>query len=220
VIRARGLSRAYPDGGGRPVPVLQGLDLDVAAGDFVAVTGRSGSGKSTLLQVLGGLDGDFEGEVTVAGQRLDGLGEAARARFRGARVGFVFQAFHLVPGMTALENVALPAAFSPAPVPDAPARARAALERLGLGAQADRRPAQLSGGERQRVALARALFFEPEVLLCDEPTGNLDAETAEEVVARFAELHRAGVTLVAVTHEERLRRAAARVLVLAQGRLS
>jgi putative ABC transport system ATP-binding protein len=214
------VSHAYLDGGAAGAPVLDRLDLDVPAGDFVAITGRSGSGKSTLLHVLGGLDAGFSGELTVAGQRLDGAREPARSRFRGQRVGFVFQAFHLIPGLSALENAALPAAFSPGPVPDAPARALASLQRLGLGEKAHRRLDQLSGGERQRVALARALFFRPPLLLCDEPTGNLDAGTAEEVVGYLGELHREGVTLVVVTHEERLRRAAARVLVLARGRLS
>jgi putative ABC transport system ATP-binding protein len=220
VIAARGLSKDYPDGAAARIPVLRDLDLSVEAGEFVAVVGRSGSGKSTLLHVLGGLDADFSGQVTVAGERLDGRGEVARARFRNQRVGFVFQSFHLVAGLTALENVALPAAFAPAAVPDAADRARAALARVGLTGKEGRRPAQLSGGERQRVAIARALFFRPPVLLCDEPTGNLDAETAAAVVAHFGELHRAGLTLVVVTHEERLRRAAGRVLVLAEGRLS
>ena len=219
MIQARGLVKSYQDGAAR-VPVLQGLDLAVAAGDFVALVGRSGSGKSTLLHLLGGLDQDFQGELTVAGERLDGRGEAERARFRNRRVGFVFQSFHLVAGLTAAENVALPAAFAARPVAGAPAQAREALAAVGLADKAGRLPSQLSGGERQRVAIARALFFRPPLLLCDEPTGNLDAETADEVVAHFSRLHQAGLTLVVVTHEERLRRAAARVLVLREGKLS
>jgi putative ABC transport system ATP-binding protein len=220
VIHVRALSRRYRDGTAPGVPVLADLGLEVGAGDFLAVVGRSGSGKSTLLHILGGLDADFQGQVEVAGVRLDGLGEPARARFRNQQVGFVFQSFHLVPALTALENVALPAAFAPTAQGDVTPRARAALERVGLAGKEGRLPAQLSGGERQRVAIARALFFRPRVLLCDEPTGNLDADTADEVVEHFTELHRAGLTLVVVTHEERLRRAARRVLTLAAGQLA
>lgn len=219
MISVRALRRGYDDAGGR-VTVLDGVDLDVAAGEFLAVVGRSGSGKSTLLHVLGGLDSAFTGEVEVAGTKLRGLGDEALARFRNAQVGFVFQSFHLVPGLPAVENVALPAAFGAAPPADAAAQAKEALARVGLGDKAARLPSQLSGGERQRVAIARALFNRPKVLLCDEPTGNLDAQTADEVVALFGELNRAGLTIVAVTHEDRLRAAASRVVTLREGRLA
>lgn len=219
MIRVASLSRSYADGAAL-VRVLDGVDLAVAPGEFLAVVGRSGSGKSTLLHVLGGLDSGFTGEVEVAGVRLAGLSDEALARFRNEEVGFVFQAFHLVPGLTAAENVALPAAFARQEPAEVEHRAREALMRVGLEGKAGRRPGQLSGGERQRVAIARALFARPKVLLCDEPTGNLDAQTADEVVGLFSELNRAGLTIVAVTHEERLRSAASRVVSLAQGRLS
>lgn len=220
MIVTQGLSRSYPDGARGPVPVLSGVDLRVEAGEFAAIVGRSGSGKSTLLHVLGGLDSGFVGEVTVAGTRLQGLAEAALARFRNREVGFVFQSFHLVAGLEAHENVALPSYFDPAVEDGARSRALEALERVGLGDKAARLPGQLSGGERQRVAIARALFARPQVLLCDEPTGNLDAETARGITELFQELNRQGLTVVVVTHEERLRSVASRVLTLAGGRLA
>ncbi len=220
MIVTRRLTRSYPDGARGRAVVLAGVDLEVKAGEFTAVVGRSGSGKSTLLHVLGGLDSGFEGEVTVAGIRLDGLAELALARFRNRQVGFVFQSFHLVGGLRAHENVALPAYFDATAGDDARARALEALARVGLEGKAERLPSQLSGGERQRVAIARALFSRPRVLLCDEPTGNLDAETAEEIIELFKTLNRDGLTVLAVTHEERLRGAATRVLTLGHGVLS
>jgi len=220
VIHAKDVSREYDDGAKGRLKVLDGVSLSVAQGEFVAIVGRSGSGKSTLLHVLGGLDTEFRGQVTVAGTRLDGLADAALSRFRNETVGFVFQSFHLMSGVSALENVLLPARFSATPVTDLEGRAKAALERVGLTSHAARSPGQLSGGERQRVAIARALFSAPKVLLCDEPTGNLDAETADGVVALFKQLNASGLTIVAVTHEDRLRAAASRVLTLSKGVLS
>lgn len=220
MIEAKDISREYDDGAKGRLKVLDGVSLSVAQGEFVAIVGRSGSGKSTLLHVLGGLDTDFRGQVTVAGTRLDGLADAALSRFRNETVGFVFQSFHLMSGVSALENVLLPARFSATPVADLEGRAKAALERVGLTSHAARSPGQLSGGERQRVAIARALFSAPKVLLCDEPTGNLDAETADGVVALFKQLNASGLTIVAVTHEDRLRAAASRVLTLSKGVLS
>jgi putative ABC transport system ATP-binding protein len=221
MISVAGLGRAFDEGRPGAVTVLSGVDVEIAKGEFVAIVGRSGSGKSTFLQILGGLDTAYRGEVKVDGQRITGLSDAALSRYRNEVVGFVFQSFHLVPGLTSAENVALPALFrSAAGGGDTEARAAAALERVGLGEKRGRLPGQLSGGERQRVAIARALFSEPRVLLCDEPTGNLDATTAEEIVALFQGLNRAGLTIVAVTHEERLRAAATRVLTLAGGTLA
>ena len=221
MISASDLSRSYDDGARGLVRVLDGVTLSIAAGEFVAVVGRSGSGKSTLLHVLGGLDSAYAGSVTVAGTKLDGLGDRALASFRNASVGFVFQSFHLVAGMSALENVMLPAAFSGGGSTDGDAaRAKEALARVGLGEKVERLPGQLSGGERQRVAIARALFNRPKVLLCDEPTGNLDVQTADEVIGLFQSLNAEGLTIVAVTHEERLRSAAKRVLTLVEGKLS
>ncbi len=211
MILTRRLTRAYQDGTRGEVRVLDDVGLHIAPGEFVAIVGRSGAGKSTLLQVLGGLDAGFTGEVEVAGRRLSQLSEAGLARFRSEDVGFVFQFFHLVGGLTALENVLLPSAFGGA---RDEAKALAALTRVGLGDKAGRLPSQLSGGERQRVAIARALFNGPRVLLCDEPTGNLDAQTADDIIALFRSLHAEGLTIVAVTHEDRLRDAASRVISL------
>ncbi len=221
MIEAKGLQRSYEDGEGNTLQVLAGVDLWVAPGEFLAITGRSGSGKSTLLHILGGLDADYRGEVTVAGSRITGMSDDALARFRNLQVAFVFQSFHLVAGLRALDNVALPAFFGGA-IEDAEvdARAREALERVGLKGKADRLPAQLSGGERQRVAIARALFTRPKVLFCDEPTGNLDGATGNEVIALFSQLNAEGLTVVAVTHEDRMSAAARRVLKLQDGRLA
>jgi putative ABC transport system ATP-binding protein len=219
VISVAGLSKAYVDGERGAVRVLDGVSLEVAKGEFVAIVGRSGSGKSTLLHVLGGLDSEYEGQVSVDGVSLRSLPDGALSRFRNERVGFVFQSFHLVQGFSALENVALPSYFGPARA-DVYQRAREALGRVGLGDKTERSPGQLSGGERQRVAVARALFAEPKVLLCDEPTGNLDAQTAEGVITLFEALHRDGLTLVTVTHEARLEQAAKRVVRLEGGRLA
>ena len=220
MIEAKGLTRKYEDGEGRVLTVLDGVDLSVAAGEFVAIMGRSGSGKSTLLHILGGLDADYAGEVTVAGSRLTGLTDSALSRFRNQQVAFVFQSFHLVPGLSAADNVALPAFFGGVGSDDeVQTRARQALERVGLKEKMDRLPAQLSGGERQRVAIARALFTQPKVLFCDEPTGNLDASTGSDVIALFGQLNSEGLTVLAVTHEERVSVAARRVLQLREGRL-
>jgi putative ABC transport system ATP-binding protein len=222
MIALRGVSKGFKDGD-RAIPVLRGVNLSVAPGELVAIVGASGSGKSTLLYILGALDRDFEGEAEVAGQLLHRLSVAERAELRNRSIGFVFQSFNLLPGLSALENVMLPGMLRR----DGPdgraaalrARAAEALARVGLQDRAHAPPARLSGGERQRVAIARALFTGPAVLLADEPTGNLDAATGEDVIARFAALAREGLTIVVVTHEERVSRAATRVLHLHDGRL-
>ncbi len=218
MIRARDIVKEYVDGDGTKVRVLDGMSLEVQDGDFVAVVGPSGSGKSTLLHLLGGLDVHYQGEVEVGGVKLNGLGDKALARFRNTHVGFVFQSFHLIPNLSALENVLMPSHFGVAPA-DGRKRAEALLERVGLGAKKDRAPVRLSGGERQRVAIARALYSGPKLLLCDEPTGNLDAATGAGVIQLFQELHREGLTVLAVTHEDRMSAAARRVLRLKEGRL-
>jgi len=217
VIHARQLRKAYRNGADE-IRVLNGLDLDVRAGEFVAVVGPSGSGKSTLLHVLGGLDASYAGEVEVAGVRLNELNDVALARFRNRQVGFVFQSFHLIASLSALDNVLLPAFFDVEAVAG-PRRKRAedVLARVGLIEKKNRVPSQLSGGERQRTAIARALFAEPKLLLCDEPTGNLDETTGGEVIELFRELHRDGLTILVVTHEDRMSTAAQRVLRLTGG---
>ena len=217
MIHARQLRKAYRNGANE-LRVLNGLDLDVRAGEFVAVVGPSGSGKSTLLHVLGGLDASYEGEVEVAGVRLNELSDVALARFRNRQVGFVFQSFHLIASLSALDNVLLPAFFDVEAVAG-PRRKRAedVLARVGLAEKKNRIPSQLSGGERQRTAIARALFTEPKLLLCDEPTGNLDETTGGEVIELFRELHRDGLTILVVTHEDRMSTAAQRVLQLTGG---
>ncbi len=222
MIRLRGVTKSFRDAGVE-VPVLRGVDLDVAAGEMVAIVGPSGSGKSTLLYVAGALDRDWSGEAVVADVPLAGLSPERRADLRNRAVGFVFQSFNLLPGISAVENVMLPGLLRRGerqPTATIRARAAGALDEVGLAEKADQPPARLSGGERQRVAIARALFAGPKVLLADEPTGNLDAVTGEGIIRLFADLAAAGLTVLVVTHEERVSRAASRVLHLADGRLS
>jgi putative ABC transport system ATP-binding protein len=212
-IALRGVNKRY---GAREL--LAGVDLEIKRGEFVAVEGQSGSGKSTLLHLLGGLDREFEGDAQVLGCDLRSLSDRELAALRHTQIGFIFQSFNLLPALTALENVLLPDFFGDG-VPDAARRARESLARVGLGDKAAAKPAFLSGGERQRVAIARALLARPPLLLADEPTGNLDARTGEEVIALFKELHADGMTLLIVTHEARVSHAARRVLVLRDGKL-
>ncbi len=223
MIHARGLHKSYPDGDGQPQRVLAGADLDVAEGELVAVVGPSGCGKSTLLNLLGGLDVEYQGEIEVGGKKLRGLSDCELSLFRNRTVGFVFQSFNLLAPLTALQNVMLPSYFGShggEGGPQLEQRARAALARVGLEAKSGRRPAELSGGERQRVAIARALFGQPRLILCDEPTGNLDEKTGAEIIDFFVKLVREEkLTMVVVTHEERVSRAAAKVLRLKEGQL-
>jgi putative ABC transport system ATP-binding protein len=220
VISLRAITKSFRDGP-QEVQVLRGVDLDAAPGQLVAIVGQSGSGKSTLLYVAGALDGDFGGEAIVAGESLRTMSEAARAELRNRRIGFVFQSFNLLPGLTALENVMLPGVLRRGGEPFDALRehARGALERVGIADKAGSRPARLSGGERQRVAIARALAAGPALLLADEPTGNLDAESGEGIIRLFRELAAGGLTVLVVTHEARVSRAASRVLHLREGRL-
>jgi ABC-type lipoprotein export system ATPase subunit len=218
ILRAQGLVKTF--GRGRAARrVLDGAGLEVAAGEMVAVVGRSGSGKSTLLHLLGGLDRAEAGTIELAGERVDGRSERDLARLRARRVGFVFQFFHLIPELSGEENVAL-AARLPDAAPDAPARGRALLERLGLTDVAGAMPHELSGGEQQRIALARALVNDPAVVLADEPTGNLDPSAARIVLDVLREIAAEGRAVLLVTHEDAATAAAARVLRLQEGVLA
>jgi putative ABC transport system ATP-binding protein len=204
--------------GGAEVTVLDGVSLDVARGECVAITGPSGSGKSTLLGLLAGLDTPVRGAVVVDGVDLGGLDEDALARFRRDRIGFVFQSYHLIPTLTAVENVAVPLEL--AGVSDARARATALLAEVGLAARGHHYPVQLSGGEQQRVALARAVARSPVLLLADEPTGNLDSATGAQIIALLLSLNRErGSTLVLVTHDPALAIQADRQVALRDGRV-
>ena len=201
-----------------PVEILKGVDLDVTAGESVAIVGPSGSGKTSLLMVVAGLERATSGRVRVAGREFNGLDEDSLALIRGANIGIVFQSFHLVSTMTALENVALPLEF--AGKPDAFETAHALLEEVGLAHRTDHFPAQLSGGEQQRVALARALSPRPQLLLADEPTGNLDGKTGDLIVNLMFDLQRRRqATLILVTHDARLAERCSRVVHMADGRI-
>ena len=220
MIRLRGVTKAFRDAGGE-VPILRGVDLDVAAGELVAIVGPSGSGKSTLLYVAGALDRDFGGEATVAGKPLRGLSEPDRAELRNRAVGFVFQAFNLLPALDARENLELPFRLAGARI-DPPTREwiEQLIERLGLGPRLTHRPAELSGGQQQRVAIARALATRPDVVFADEPTGALDSATSADVLDLLATLAREeGQTVVLVTHDEDAARRAERVVRLEDGRI-
>jgi ABC-type lipoprotein export system ATPase subunit len=216
VLRAQGLEKRYGDGEGL-VRALDGVELDVAPGESLAVMGPSGCGKSTLLHLLGGLERPSAGEVWLAGRRVDRLSEKALARLRRRAIGFVFQAFHLMDELTALENVELPALLAGSSPRAARRRATELLQQVGLTDRADHLPAALSGGQRQRVAIARALSNEPLVVLADEPTGNLDTAATLDVLRVLDSLRAAGQTLVIVTHEARVAATADRLISMRDG---
>ncbi|WP_428265395.1 ABC transporter ATP-binding protein [Haliangium sp.] len=217
VIKLRDVRKSYGTGAGR-TPVLRGVSFDVRRGELIALVGQSGSGKSTLLNIIGGLDRADEGQVEVLGQDYANTSEARLAALRNRDIGFVFQSFNLLDHLSCLGNVTLPAVFSRAAGQEEHARGMEALRRVGMSDLAHRKPGELSGGQKQRVAIARALFCRPSLLLCDEPTGNLDSHTGREVIDFFRELNeRDRVTLVIVTHERRVSKVAARVISMRDG---
>jgi putative ABC transport system ATP-binding protein len=220
-VRAEHVTREHDAGKGTR-RALSEVDFVVSSGEFVAVLGPSGSGKSTLLSIIGGLDRAYRGKVFLWGEDIGAMSDTRLARLRGKHIGFVFQHFHLLSHLTVLENVTTPALFDPeANEAQDVKHAKDLLDRLGLADRVTDTPAELSGGQRQRVAIARALLRQPKLLLCDEPTGNLDAETGAQTIELFEELYRQeGLTIVAVTHEERLARVASRIVRLQDGRIA
>jgi ABC-type lipoprotein export system ATPase subunit len=219
VVRLTNISRQYGRGE-QATHALRSVSLEVPAGVLVKIVGTSGSGKTTLLNIIGGLDTDYTGTAVVAGRNLKDLGDRELSRFRNQTVGFVFQHFHLLDHLDALQNVALAAFFADGDIRRAPERAEEVLVRVGLKEKLRQLPGQLSGGQKQRVAIARALFNRPRLILADEPTGNLDTRTGGQVIALFQSLNQEdGLTVVAVTHEEQLFRLADKSIRLEDGRV-
>jgi putative ABC transport system ATP-binding protein len=220
VVEMHEIHKTYHSGSGtRTVEVhaLRGVSLEIAAGDYVAIMGPSGSGKSTLMHVIGMLDSPTQGTYQLSGDQVSGLSEAELARVRNNRIGFVFQAFFLLPRLTALMNVALPLVYRGVGAAERIKRAKAALESVGLGDRMTHYPAELSGGQKQRVAIARALVQEPDILLADEPTGALDSQSTEDILELFSSLHRSGKTIIVVTHEADVGARARRTIRLRDG---
>ncbi|MDP6795593.1 MAG: ABC transporter ATP-binding protein [Verrucomicrobiota bacterium] len=217
ILSARGLHKSY-DLGRRKVEVLHGVSLDIVGGDFLSLQGSSGAGKSTLLHLLGGLDEPSDGVVLAEGQSVFGMGAARLAKWRNREVGFVFQSYHLLPEFDALENVTLPARMAHIGASAAEERGMELLKRVGLAKRMHHLPTELSGGEQQRVALARALINRPRILFADEPTGNLDSKTGNEVLDLLCELQReAKLTMIIATHDDRVASRAHKTLRLADG---
>lgn len=220
LLEARNVHKTYVIGR-RTLEVLRGVSMTVHRSEFLALKGASGAGKSTLLHLLGGLDTPNEGEIWFDGKNLTEFSRSNLARWRNKKVGFIFQAYHLLPELDALENVCLPARLARVSASVAEARARQLLERVGLGARLDHKPYELSGGEQQRVALARSLINEPELIVADEPTGNLDSHTGEEIIELLLALRsEKQTTLVIATHDSKVAARAPRVLELADGLLT
>lgn len=219
LIRVEDLHRHFTMGD-QTVRALSGVTTTIAAGEFLAMMGPSGSGKSTLLYLLGGLDRPTSGQIWIDGQELSGLDEGGLALYRQLMVGFIFQSFHLIPTMTALQNVMFPMVFAQVPMADRRTRAAELLTLVGLGKRLDHRPTELSGGQQQRVAIARALANNPRLILADEPTGNLDSHTGEEIMALLVRLNREeGRTILIVSHDPSVTDYATRALYLRDGAL-
>jgi ABC-type lipoprotein export system ATPase subunit len=216
IIRLRAVSKVY-EMGTAAVNALRGVDLDITAGEYVGVIGPSGSGKTTLMDIIGCLARPTSGSYEFAGRRVDELDDAALARVRGEKIGFVFQTFNLLPRLTAVENVELPMLYRRVPRPRRRQRARALLGRVGLADRAAHRPGELSGGERQRVAIARALVNEPSVVLADEPTGALDTATGDAIMGLIEALNGEGQAVVVVTHDPRIAARVRRIVELRDG---
>ena len=216
IIQTHNLQRRYRMGG-ELIHALRGVDLSIQKGEYVAIMGPSGSGKSTLMNLIGCLDSPDEGEYWLNGKLVSDMKDRELARVRNRDVGFVFQTFNLLPRADALHNVELPLVYAGVKRKERIERARKALERVGLGERINHRPSEMSGGQRQRVAIARALVTEPSILLADEPTGNLDSATSEEIMSLFDDLHESGHTIILVTHEPDIAEHARRVLVLRDG---
>lgn len=218
MISVKSLTKSYHLGS-MAVPVLKGIDLSVEAGEFVSIMGPSGSGKSTLLNVLGILDRYDDGEYILNETLIKPLSETEAARHRNQLIGFVFQSFNLLPFKSALDNVAMPLYYRKVPRKQREERAKKLLERMGMAHRMDHVPSELSGGQRQRIAIARALVTDPPLILADEPTGNLDSKTSEEVMELFTEINREGKTLVVITHDEEIAARTRRVIHLQDGRI-
>ena len=228
LIQARNITKTYwmgtpaqhRAGEGQTVLALRDVSLDIAAGDFVAIMGASGSGKSTLMNILGCLDLPTSGTYHLAGEAVEAMGQDQLASIRNRRIGFVFQQFNLLPRTSALENVELPMVYSGIKAAERRARAKLALERVGLGERMNHTPAELSGGQQQRVAIARALVNQPQLILADEPTGALDSQTSEDIMRLLTELNQQGITVVLVTHESDIAAWARRKLVFKDGQMA
>ena len=219
LLVARDLKKRYTLGR-RAVEVLRGVSLEISAGEFVALRGASGAGKSTLLHLIGGLDTPDSGDITVCGQNLRKISSGALSRFRTEKIGFIFQAYHLLPEFDAIENVCIPGRIARHGAEQVRARAQRLLERVGLGARLEHRPYELSGGEQQRVAIARALINEPRVIIADEPTGNLDSHSGSEILKLLQEIRaELNTTLLIATHDEQVAGSAPRVIRLVDGQI-
>ncbi|MEP3073582.1 ABC transporter ATP-binding protein [Maricaulis sp.] len=218
LIACRDLVRVYTMGD-QTVRALDGVSVDIEAGEYVAVTGASGSGKSTFMNMLGALDRPDSGSLHIAGEDLLALDADRLAAFRNRTIGFVFQQFNLLSRTSALENAALPLVYAGVPAPERRKRAMARLEQVGLGDRSDHQPNQLSGGQQQRVAIARGLVNDPKILLADEPTGALDSRTSDDIMAIFDQLNREGITIIVVTHEQEVADHARRQIVFRDGRI-